>query len=953
MLQINTLSRLDLGVKDENNARDLQIDMNAWYTDYPNGSFSIWHKRNGDQTKYAASGVVFDRETGILTWTPDAYDTFYIGKGLAEIRCTENEVIKKTKDIGTEVARSLVLGSGETLAAGWQNFLNAVESAKNGAEQAQKAAEEAQAAAEEAQGTAEENAEDAAGSAEDAEAWATGKRGGEDVGSGDPTYHNNAKYYSQEAAGSAEDAADAAEAAEAAKGDAETAQGNAARSATEAEAAAAAAESAVAHYPYVDPVTGDWMVWDADDGQFVDTGIRAEGPKGDTGTVPNIAVGTVTTLLPGEPATVVRRSGSPDTAPIFDFGIPKGDTGQAGNIYGNTIDMSEEDSTKVATAIRGKISKVEGGTSGNFAALDENGELTDSGHKHSDYLTSQDITGKADKDLDAVTGNFAAFDAEGNPVDSGHNHSDYLTQHQDISGKADKVTGAAAGNLAALDGAGNLVDSGKDQGYYAAVEDIEDGDVIAGVARELYNDEIVQDTDEFSLRVAQGNVDAITKDAQLITIKGKHSTEGGVITQSKPTAFRIFGWNLYNPVTGSCQVVKYSSTKGFKITGSYTTIAWMSTPQGADTQYITPSSDGSFTIPDSGYLSVFGGGADTRIWMTGDEWIQQANDGVYEAYSASNISFATMITTNFTAGLCEVGSVQDELNFVTHQAIKRIGQMEYSAENLAAVQAMDVDYEYDSTNIFYVLPEEVIYELDVDGRYTARSHGMEGFGGPGKLPPEFTIRYSENLKDMILENRERILDLQDETETQAAEIAKGKQTLGIVEEGNTATQTISAGQYVVWKGKLYTADANISIGTTLAATGGSKNLTEKTSGGLNDLKSVTDTLNSKIITNNGSQIVNNSVNVSSSWGYLISFTITHVCALRVIQTYNASAPTGVAVTSSSSTMTNTLLAINEDVYNAAILHCILPPGTYYVWGKASGSGSNRIVVYAIQLMPNS
>lgn len=839
MLQINTLSRLDLGVKDENMARDLYIDMNAWYNDYPNGSFSIWHKRNGDETKYAASGVTFDRDSGILKWTPDAYDTFYIGKGLAEIRCTENDVIKKTKDIVTEVARSLVLGSGETLASGWQNFLNAVEDAKNGAEQAQEAAEEAQEAAEEAQGTAEENAEDA-------EAWATGKRGGEDVGSGDPTYHNNAKYYSQEAAGSAEDAEDAAEAAEAAKGDAETAQGNAARSATEAEAAAAAAESAVAHYPYVNPVTGDWMVWDADDEQFVDTGIHAEGPKGNTGAVPNIAVGTVTTLLPGEPATVVRRSGSPDTAPIFDFGIPKGDTGQAGNIYGNTIDMSEEDGTKVATAIRGKISKVEGGTSGNFAALDENGELTDSGHKHSDYLTAQDITGKADKDPDAVSGNFAAFDAEGNPVDSGHKHSDYLTQHQDISGKADKVTGAKAGNLAVLDGAGNLVDSGKDQGYYAAVEDVEDGDVIAGVARELYNDEIVEDTDEFSLRAAQGNVDAITKDAQLVTIKGKHSTEGGVITQSKPTAFRIFGWNLYNPVTGSCQVVKYSGTKGFKITGSYSTIAWMSTPQGADTQYITPSSDGSFTIPDSGYLSVFGGGSDTRIWMTGDEWIQQANDGVYEAYSASNISFATMITTNFAAGLCEVGSVQDELNFVTHQAIKRIGQMEYSAENLAAVQAMDVDYEYDSTNIFYVLPEEVIYELDVDGRYTARSHGMEGFGGPGKLPPEFTIRYSENLKDMILENRERILDLQDETETQAAEIAKGKQTLGIVEEGNTATQAISAGQYVVWKGKLYTADANISIGTTLAATGGSKNLTEKTSGGLNDLKSVTDTLNSKI-----------------------------------------------------------------------------------------------------------
>ena len=64
MLQIGTLSRLDLGIKDENNARDLYIDMNTWYTDYPNATFSVWHKRNGDQTKYAASGVSFDRERG-------------------------------------------------------------------------------------------------------------------------------------------------------------------------------------------------------------------------------------------------------------------------------------------------------------------------------------------------------------------------------------------------------------------------------------------------------------------------------------------------------------------------------------------------------------------------------------------------------------------------------------------------------------------------------------------------------------------------------------------------------------------------------------------------------------------------------------------------------------------------------------------------------------------------
>ena len=109
MLQINTLARLDLGVKQENMARDIFIDMSAWMTDYPNGTVSIWHKRNGDQTKYATSAT-FDSDTNILTWTPTAYDTFYQGKGVAEVRLTEGGIIKKTKDIITETEKSLING---------------------------------------------------------------------------------------------------------------------------------------------------------------------------------------------------------------------------------------------------------------------------------------------------------------------------------------------------------------------------------------------------------------------------------------------------------------------------------------------------------------------------------------------------------------------------------------------------------------------------------------------------------------------------------------------------------------------------------------------------------------------------------------------------------------------------------------------------------------------------
>lgn len=78
-----------------------------------------------------------------------------------------------------------------------------------------------------------------------------------------------------------------------------------------------------------------------------------------------------------------------------------------------------------------------------------------------------DITGKADKVASAVSGNFAGLDGNGNLTDSGSKASDFLTQHQDITGKTDKVTGATSGHFAGLDSNGNLTDSGKSSSDFA------------------------------------------------------------------------------------------------------------------------------------------------------------------------------------------------------------------------------------------------------------------------------------------------------------------------------------------------------------------------------------------------------------------------------------------------------------------------------------------------------
>ena len=76
--------------------------------------------------------------------------------------------------------------------------------------------------------------------------------------------------------------------------------------------------------------------------------------------------------------------------------------------------------------------------------------------------------GKAEKPTSATSGNFAGLDANGNLTDSGKKAGDFAANDHTHSGKADKVSGATSGNLAGLDENGNLTDSGKKAGDFAA-----------------------------------------------------------------------------------------------------------------------------------------------------------------------------------------------------------------------------------------------------------------------------------------------------------------------------------------------------------------------------------------------------------------------------------------------------------------------------------------------------
>lgn len=109
----------------------------------------------------------------------------------SETAQTKAEAAQTAAEQSAAAAQAAKEGA-ETAQSGAQAAQSAAESAKAAAQTAQAGAETARTGAETAKGAAED-------SAEDAEAWAVGQRNGADVPSTDPAYHNNAKYYKDQA----------------------------------------------------------------------------------------------------------------------------------------------------------------------------------------------------------------------------------------------------------------------------------------------------------------------------------------------------------------------------------------------------------------------------------------------------------------------------------------------------------------------------------------------------------------------------------------------------------------------------------------------------------------------------------------------------------------------------------------------------------------------------------
>ena len=104
------LSRLMLGRQGENAATVIEIDVSEWMAQWPYADYQVLHQRDDEDVPYEVEAVL---NGSVLEWTVTDTDTAIPGKGYAEIRALEGDLIKKSRRIETYVEEALGSATGE------------------------------------------------------------------------------------------------------------------------------------------------------------------------------------------------------------------------------------------------------------------------------------------------------------------------------------------------------------------------------------------------------------------------------------------------------------------------------------------------------------------------------------------------------------------------------------------------------------------------------------------------------------------------------------------------------------------------------------------------------------------------------------------------------------------------------------------------------------------------
>lgn len=267
-----------IGYVGEGGVTQVVVDFTAWAEAYGDGVITLGVQRSGDPTWYPVALTV-DGTTA--AWLVSKLDTNTEGMGAARFAYTVGGAEKRSAVWHFFVDRGLQSPEGDAPDPyeSWVETLTEL-----GAETLQNAKD-----AQEAADAAEQSATDAAGSAESAE-----------------TAKNAAGAAAAAAGDSARVAGENASTAQGAAQTAQSAAGAAEHSALDAEAAQQAAETAVTHYPKI--VNDYWWVWDAERGEYVNTGVKAKGEGGE-GAVLSVNGQTGAVTLDAEDVGALPKTG--------------------------------------------------------------------------------------------------------------------------------------------------------------------------------------------------------------------------------------------------------------------------------------------------------------------------------------------------------------------------------------------------------------------------------------------------------------------------------------------------------------------------------------------------------------------------------------------------------------------------------------------------------------------
>lgn len=232
-------------------------------------------------------------------------------------------------------------------------------------------------------------------------------------------------------------------------------------------------------------------------------------------------------------------------------------------------------------------------------------------------------------------------------------------------------------------------------------------------------------------------------------------TNGSIISSTGKYViyFKCLGDNcytIYNTTSNSTIRAGYSATVP-TTSSSVTVLSAVSSSEWADSlvnnTYMThyqPSSDG--------YLCIATTDIDNLCCHLTWEGL---NEDVYESYYDYTLAIpysdenGTVISNYGLVNLDSTTRYYDEIDFVENKFYKRTARIEYSASNLAEVQAMNVPYLYDSNYIYYGI-DTITYNLDkTSSSYKMSDYGTEEFIGSA-LPLTATIFYQDNLRNKLM-----------------------------------------------------------------------------------------------------------------------------------------------------------------------------------------------------------